>query len=199
MGETEIRHAEKSTAREENLKATLKTIQTANTKAKKTHSQRYETELKRWMEQHSDKEKSFDTKWQRTMSLPDFNASRAFQSHGSLSGSPQPSASERAAVCYELFEHNSKHLARRRDFLQNTALTKIQLIRQRVDTIHEGRRDAEQRRFGAMRQCAIEKSHLTHKVERIKDSSDVNKINRILEDLGLDIPGDEKKEDGEGD
>merc|ERR1719359_436684 len=97
----------------------------------------------------------------------------------------------------ELRQLNLKLLARAHQHSQVQALHKIEDIRHRVKALNDSKDEAQFRRYDMMKNCAIEKHHLTFQLEKVRDAPP-EKMNSLLEHMGLPpvkMPGEEVGEE----
>merc|ERR1719198_1916250 len=95
----------------------------------------------------------------------------------------------------ELREVNLSLLRRAHQYSQVQALGKIEDIRHRVKAFRASKEEAQNRRYDMMKNCAIEKHHLTFQVEKVRDAPP-EKMNSLLEKMGME-PIKTGKEEGD--
>merc|ERR1719359_2226117 len=95
----------------------------------------------------------------------------------------------------ELRQLNLKLLARAHQHSQVQALHKIEDMRHRVKALKASKDEAQYRRYDMMKNCAIEKHHLTFQVQKVRDAPP-ERMNSLLEHMGLP-PIKTGKEEGE--
>jgi len=84
----------------------------------------------------------------------------------------------------ELRQLNLQTAGRAHVFQQQQALHKIEGMRHRVDMLRSGREQTQFRRYDMIKNCAIEKHHLTFQVEKVRDAP-AEKMNHLLEQMGM--------------
>jgi len=84
----------------------------------------------------------------------------------------------------ELRQLNLQTAGRAHVFQQQQALHKIQNMRDRVDLLRAGREQTQFRRYDMIKNCSIEKHHLTFQVEKVRDAPP-EKMNHLLEQMGM--------------
>jgi len=97
----------------------------------------------------------------------------------------------------ELRQVNLQLLRRAKQYQQTQSLSKIEDMRHRVKAFQDSKDEAQYRRYDMMKNCAIEKHHLTFKVAKVRDAPP-EKMNSLLVMMGLD-PIRTGKEEGEED
>merc|ERR1719487_1954783 len=111
----------------------------------------------------------------------------------------QTDASEKAFETHktmgELRQLNLQLLARAHRHQQNQALAKIEDMRHRVKALKDSQDQAQFRRFDMIKNCAIQKHHLTFQVQKIRDAPP-ERMNGLLEKMGMP-PVKTGKEEGE--
>lgn len=154
-------------------------------KAEQIYKQRYETLLKekgrRW-EDNSRLTRSFSD-------MSDLKSSRYLEQSMRVK--------ESSAMMDDLVSANRERNARAHQHHQEQALNKVALIRKRVDDLAQGKFNAQQRRYDAIKNCAIEKMKLEDEVTRIRDAP-ADRMNKMFDELGLNVAEEkEKKADEE--
>jgi len=91
---------------------------------------------------------------------------------------------EVAKTMHDLISINQTHLRRAKEYHQEQALKKILSIKDRVEALEDSKFQAQQRRYDMLKNVAIEKYHMTHQVDMVRDAPP-HKLNAVLEDFGL--------------
>lgn len=79
------------------------------------------------------------------------------------------------------------------------ALNKISDVKKRAEALQASKDEAQYRRYDVMKNCAIEKHHLTFQVEKVRDAPP-ERMNSLLEQMGMQpvkLGGEETEEDAE--
>eukprot|EP00929_Paragymnodinium_shiwhaense_P009276 TRINITY_DN113382_c0_g1_i1.p1 TRINITY_DN113382_c0_g1~~TRINITY_DN113382_c0_g1_i1.p1 ORF type:complete len:508 (-),score=197.22 TRINITY_DN113382_c0_g1_i1:240-1763(-) len=172
---TEERHATAAQTRAQSHAASLKEFKTKNSKTRQQFENRYNT-----MKKHEEEERSKPSKRvERYMELLNFENS------GCLSRPEYHHMVVTNRSMVDLVKQNRETLQRSHSYHQEQALEKIAGMREKVKIIMDGRHNSMQRRQSMIKNCAIEKHHLSDKVDRIKSSTG-SKMTHILEKLEPD-------------
>jgi len=164
-------HEKKKEVRESYAKETQKEYATANKKARANFEKNYERALK-------DREFiNISPRMTKSMSC-NYTTSPAWLTEGSVK------AFETHHTMGELRQMNLQMIARAHHFHQNQGVNKIADMRHRVKALSDSREETQLRRYDMMKNCAIEKHHLTFQVEKIRDAPP-EKMNSLLEQMGM--------------
>lgn len=98
----------------------------------------------------------------------------------------------------EIRQTNLQLIRRAHKYQLEQALDKIQDIRVRVKALNASKSEAQLRRQDMIKNCAIEKHHLTFQVEKVRDAPP-ERMNSLLEQMGMPPikTGKEKDEEDE--
>jgi hypothetical protein len=113
----------------------------------------------------------------KSMSMS-YSTCPAWQTEGSVK------ACETHKTMGELRQLNLQMLARAHQHAQVQALHKIEDMRHRVKALKDSQDAAQTRRNESLRNCAIEKHHLSFQVQKLRDAPP-EKMNSLLEHMGL--------------
>lgn len=177
-------HEKKKEVREASAKEYQKYFVTENKKSR----QRFEKEYERVL-----KERDIVTispRMTKSMSA-NFTTSPAWLTESSAK------AFETHKTMGELRQANLQVLSRAHQYHQVQALHKIEDMRHRVKALRDSKDEAQYRRYDMMKNCAIEKHHLTFQVEKVRDAPP-EKMNALLVQMGMPIVRT-GKEEGEED
>jgi hypothetical protein len=98
----------------------------------------------------------------------------------------------------EIRQTNLVLLRRATRHAQEQALNKIKDVKVRVEALNQSKSEAQLRRTDMIKNCAVEKYHLAFQVEKIRDAPP-ERMNGLLEQMGLDHIKAGGKDDGEDD
>merc|ERR1712051_14754 len=87
---------------------------------------------------------------------------------------------------------NKERLRRAHHNMVEEQIDKLRNMRQKVQIMHDAKTEADQRRMVVVRNTLLEKMEMTSRVDRVRDSTDPEKMNRVLEDLGPDVEAVDK-------
>lgn len=198
------RHEKAKQAREESTATFTKSFKSKNTKAKTAHDDRLQKLQNEW-EAHA-KETTLNLK--KSMS-------------DSTLGSPQDRERESVVQArqmhssfVEIGQQNRERLHRAHHYAVEQQLGKLTGMRERVQLMMDSKKEAELRRTIVRAESALEKEHLSHKVDRVRDCGPkkivgmlgnlevepeaARRINEIVGILGFQgIGGVKDEEDGE--
>lgn len=170
------RHEESAAKKKEFEAKRDKEMITRHNKERQNHENRYDRILKEIEEKEEES-------LQNLIEGKHFGRSKS--SSMPIAGQKSP-ALQRTLELHDSMEHltqwNITRLRRAHSYSQMEALKKIEGIRQKVDTIHQSRRTAAQRRMLMVKNCAVERSQLQLQLERIRDSGP-KKMSKLLGEL----------------
>jgi len=188
------RHANAGAYRADNLKTWTKELQVRNTKRLQTHSGRYDKLL-----EQLEREPGVKLCASSAPGSPQFVIERAEarrspkkadgeggQSLAKTFSDSVLMAAERRRNHEHVVHENRDRLRRARHYNVETQLDKLHQNRQRVQVIEDARAEAARKRAIMVATCSREKSHLQHRVDRIKDSGKPEKMYNLLEELDPD-------------
>lgn len=172
------RHGEAAKSRDEELKTRIKEFQVRNVKRKQAHEGRY-------VKIQSDIDKNIARKYEEfEKKEQEFEKTRALAKASS------------AADLQRFFDHrediidlaamNRERLRRAHHYSVEQQLDKLVQMRRKVQIMQNAKTEADTRRMVVMAKCAVEKMHLTDRVDRVKNSKDPDKMQSMLEELDPD-------------
>jgi len=177
-------HDKKKEVREANAKEYQKYFVTENKKNRANFEKNYATALKEREIVHISPRmtKSMSANFTTSPAWLTESSAKAFETHKTMG---------------ELRQLNLQLLRRAHQYQQVQALSKIEDMRHRVEALRGSKSEAQYRRYDMMKNCAIEKHHLTFQVSKVRDAPP-EKMNGLLEQMGLP-PIKTGKEEGEED
>jgi len=189
--------AEKDEAYVERIKVHEKKKEVRETLAKE-RVQAFVTENKRWRTKF---EKEGKPRAQKERDMLTISPRMTKSMSGNFETSPawltesSTKAFETHKTMGELRQVNLQLLRRANQYQQTQALSKIEDMRHRVKAFKDSKDEAQYRRYDMMKNCAIEKHHLTFQVQKVRDAPP-ERMNSLLEQMGLE-PIRTGKEEGE--
>jgi len=172
------RHDRAATKRADNLEAQVKEYTVKNGKRKQAHASRYDRLL-----EELDHKMSASLPGSPTYVRP---GSKESMLSRSTSDSHVFEAAEHRRRHVSLVDENRERLRRAHHYEVEEQLHKLEHMRKRVQIMEDSKSEADKRRMVVMRNCAVEKMHLSDKVDRMRDSQDPEKMYRMLDDLDPD-------------
>lgn len=191
--------AEKDEAYIERLKVHDKKKEVREALAKE-RVQAFVTENKRWRTKFEKEGKPRAQKERESIPISprmEKSMSGAFETSPAWQTDATLKAFETHHAMGELRQVNLQMLRRANQHQQMQALNKIKDMRHRVKAFRDSKEEAQDRRYDMMKNCAIEKHHLTFQVQKVRDAPP-EKMNSLLEHMGLE-PVRTGKEEGEED
>lgn len=172
---TEERHGTAAQKRAETHAQSLKEFKVRNAKARQQFENRYNTMLKARAEEKAKPSKNMERYFERLN----------FTNSGCLVRPEYHHMVEQNKSMVDLVKTNRETLQRSHSYHHEQQLEKIAGMREKVKIIMDGRKNAATRRTDMVKNCAIDKHHLSDKVDRIKSSTG-GKMTKILETLDPD-------------
>lgn len=175
-------HDKKKEFREANAKEYQKYFLEKNKKEKANHAKNYERALKeREVVLVSPRmTKAMSANFTTSPAWLTESSAKAFETHKSMG---------------EIRQLNLQLLKRAHQYHQVQALSHIEDMRHRVKALKDSKDEAQYRRFQMMKNCAIEKHHLTFQVQKVRDAPP-ERMNSLLEKMGME-PIKTGKEEGD--
>lgn len=165
-------HEKKKEVREALAKEVQKEYAASNKKARANFEKNYERALK-------DREIiTVSPRMTKSMSC-NYTTSPAWLTEGSVK------AFETHHTMGELRQLNLQLISRAKEYHQTQGLNKIEDMRHRVGALEKSREETQNRRYDMMKNCAIEKHHLTFQVEKVRDAPP-EKMNSLLAQMGME-------------
>jgi len=180
-------HEKKEVVRDANAKEYQKYFVTENKKSRQRFEKEYERALKeRDIVTISPRmTKSMSGNFTQSPAWLTESSAKAFETHKTFG---------------EVRQLNLQLLKRAHQYQQVQALSKIEDMRTRVKALRDSKEEAQNRRFDMIKNCAIEKHHLTFQVEKVRDAPP-EKMNSLLVQMGMEpikTGKQEDEEEGEG-
>eukprot|EP00927_Polykrikos_kofoidii_P070864 TRINITY_DN67243_c0_g1_i1.p1 TRINITY_DN67243_c0_g1~~TRINITY_DN67243_c0_g1_i1.p1 ORF type:complete len:524 (-),score=129.92 TRINITY_DN67243_c0_g1_i1:152-1678(-) len=199
---TENRHAQASKYRSSVANASLKEMKTRHTKQRNAFESRYNRLVEEWEKPNVPK------RLQRVQSMTE----EGWKPEGVFGRPEYVQSAETHKAMVALCDHNRKMLKRAHSYAQERELERIAGVRSRVQAMVDSRFKAEQRRMDMIKNCAIERQHLSDEVDRVKvgrvpmsrllatmedpEPEAATTINGLLSAMNLDLlPGTKVDED----
>mmetsp|Transcript_28659 Transcript_28659/g.92120 ORF Transcript_28659/g.92120 Transcript_28659/m.92120 type:complete len:503 (+) Transcript_28659:96-1604(+) len=172
------RHSDAAKKRDESLKLTIKEYQVKNVKRKLAHEGRYdkiqegvEKNIVRKYEEFEKKDENFE----KTRALARASSDAVLATFF-----------DHRRHCTDLSADNRQRLRRAHHYGTEQQLDKLVQMRRKVQIMEGSKEEADHRRATVVAKCAVEKMHLTDRVDRAKNSKDPEKMQKMLEDLDPD-------------
>lgn len=187
------RHGKAAAVRDERFTTTMKEFQVRNNKRKSAHESRFDR-----LQQEHENSPGLKLTASSAPGSPKFvidrsDKRRASPGRGenlamakSLSDSRISGLVEHRTNFSDLVGANKERLRRAHHHAMTEQIDKLHSMRRRVEIMQEAQTEADRRRMAVMRNCSLEKTHLTERVDRIKDSQDPTKMSKMLEELNPD-------------
>jgi len=175
-GDARARHSKAEDFRRDKSQQKLKEFKTANSKKRQAFVQRYDRLQNEKEKEHEEFRKSWE--------------SRALQKAASesLLRKERPEllrAREEAEHFAALAAENRERLRRANAYAVDQQIEKLLAIRQRAQVLEDSKSEADRRRMVVLRNTAVKKHELQHKVDRFKDAG-VDKMLQLLEDIEIE-------------
>ncbi|CAE8613686.1 unnamed protein product [Polarella glacialis] len=148
--------------------------------------------LKEFKKTNNQKRAAFDTRYEKVLKEREkpHSSQRLQRSASETLVSPKERqellhAREEATNHVALAASNRERLQRAHGHAVEQQISKLQNMRDRTQVMLDARTEADRRRMMVLRNCAIEKHHLSQKVDRVKDSG-AEKMLKLLGDMDVD-------------